>query len=122
MDTDRSVYKENKSRSDDTHQSESVENPANRVLMGVGLSETNPGFGPAGALRATKFAPGEFVEPSVAARQWVLSPPLWQNKKTPKFGVFYFWRRGWDSNPRRATNPCWFSSLSTRTFEQLLHA
>ena len=30
----------------------------------VGLSETIPGFGPAGALRATKFAPGEFVEPT----------------------------------------------------------
>jgi hypothetical protein len=32
-----------------------------------GLSKTILGFRPAGALRATKFAPGEFVEPSRAA-------------------------------------------------------
>ena len=24
-------------------------------------------------------------------------------------GPFCFWRRGWDSNPRRAISPCWFS-------------
>ena len=76
--------------------------------MGVGLSETFPGFGPAGALRATKFAPGEFVEPIVASQQWLLSPPLWQIKNPADAGYF-IWRRGWDSNPRRATNPCWFS-------------
>ena len=38
---------------------------------GEGLSETIPGFGPAGARRcacATKFAPGEFVEPRHASR------------------------------------------------------
>ena len=30
--------------------------------------------------------------------------------KRPHKGAFlFFWRRGWDSNPRRATNPCWFS-------------
>jgi hypothetical protein len=53
-----------KKKSEDTHQSQSVEISANHGLMGVGLSETIPGFGPAGALRATKFAPGEFVEPT----------------------------------------------------------
>jgi len=56
-------------KTEDTHQSGSVENLTNRVLMGVGLSETIPGFGPAGALRATKFAPDEFVEPMVALQQ-----------------------------------------------------
>ena len=31
------------------------------------------------------------------------------SKTTGPKGPDDFWRRGWDSNPRRATNPCWFS-------------
>ena len=30
-------------------------------------------------------------------------------KQRAQKGPIDFWRRGWDSNPRRATNPCWFS-------------
>ncbi len=29
--------------------------------------------------------------------------------KGPRGDLLLFWRRGWDSNPRRAINPCWFS-------------
>ena len=30
-------------------------------------------------------------------------------KRGHKGPIFNFWRRGWDSNPRKATNLCWFS-------------
>ena len=36
------------------------------------------------------------------------SPSPHPPKTKPLTGL-HFWRRGWDSNPRRATNPCWFS-------------
>ncbi len=32
-----------------------------------------------------------------------------KSKKPPEGGFSLLWRRGWDLNPRRATNPCWFS-------------
>ena len=39
--------------------------------------------------------------------------PIPHSARNQKWGhqgpIFNFWRRGWDSNPRRATNPCWFS-------------
>ena len=46
--------------------------------------------------------PCEFVQ---------ITPSIAQNKKAlSTIGPFCFvWRRGWDLNPRRATNPCWFS-------------
>ena len=56
-----------------------------------GLLKTIPGFHPAGALRATKFAPGEFVESSVAARQMPLTRTLHQKQKLPRCGgIFLF--------------------------------
>jgi len=45
------------------------------MLKGEGLSKTIPGFRPTGALRATKFAPGEFVEPSNDASRRESSNP-----------------------------------------------
>jgi len=84
----------------------------------MGLLKTVPGFHPAGALRATKFVPDKFVKPTVAMRQWLRSPHHRQIKNPAEAGLF-IWRRGWDSNPRRATNPCWFSSQSSRAIAQL---
>ena len=53
-------------------------------------------------VRAGSFA-------TAPVERWVLIDTLCpQTKKSPK-GAFLDWRRGWDSNPRRATNPCWFS-------------
>ncbi len=31
------------------------------------------------------------------------------NTNRARRGPIFLWRRGWDSNPRRAINPCWFS-------------
>ena len=35
--------------------------------------------------------------------------PSSKTQKDPGGAFFEFWRRGWDSNPRKATNLCWFS-------------
>ena len=84
------------------------EEPKRRTVIRVGLLKTIPGFHPAGALRATKFVPDKFVKPTVAMRQRLRSPLLCQINSPAEAGLF-IWRRGWDSNPRRAINPCWFS-------------
>ena len=76
---------------------------------GEGLSETVPGFGPAGALRATKFVPDKLVEPRqpVADSGPASAPPLTSHKKSHrKGGFFYDWLGERDSNPRwRSQSP-----------------
>ena len=52
--------------------------------------------------------PAFLSNPLAALRQLPLTQPFWQIKNPPEGGLF-IWRRGWDSNPRRAINPCWFS-------------
>ncbi len=37
------------------------------------------------------------------------SPYPFPKQNWPREGAILFWRRGWDSNPRKATNLCWFS-------------
>ena len=69
-----------------------------------GIVRNHPGFCPAGALRATKFAPGEFVEPDRFAIG-VLSLDPGQNKRPP-IGGLLFWLGERDSNPRwRSQSP-----------------
>jgi hypothetical protein len=55
----------------------------------VGLLETVPGFHPAGALRATKIVPDNFVKPTHAAREWLLIQPFQQPRKTPRKGALF---------------------------------
>ena len=50
-----------------------------------------------------------FVRPNSLRANWSNPIPPGQNKNGPDGSVCCYWRRGWDSNPRRATNPCWFS-------------
>ena len=74
---------------------------AERVgLIRIGLGRSSPLWG---ALRASKFA----VQ---ICRTGFSSLTLYLKQKWGRKGPnLCFWRRGWDSNPRRATNPCWFS-------------
>ena len=42
-------------------------------------------------LRASKFVPGEFVEPG-----WFVHTSCTANKKGPEKQALFIWRRGWD--------------------------
>jgi hypothetical protein len=72
----------------------------------VGLAAVHPCTLP--SLRSGRCAL-QNVCPDDLSNRWVqIKSTLTINKK-PHKGVLLFWRRGWDSNPRRAINPCRFS-------------
>ena len=73
-------------------------------LTGVGLTSILPCISP---LRG-RCAP-QIVCPDDLSNQGSHPNHPLQNKKGTCIVPFLFWRRGWDSNPRRAINPCRFS-------------
>ena len=77
------------------------------------MTRTIPGPRPSGAFRFASCVqigcPADLSNP----RHFVTAAPHPAFpagiKKPALGGLFNTWRRGWDSNPRRAINPCWFS-------------
>ncbi len=74
----------------------------NGYAQNVGVTRCIPVPRPSGALRASRSA---FLP---ICRTGFKSLVLSQKQMDPE-GPDCLWRRGWDSNPRRAINPCWFS-------------
>jgi hypothetical protein len=72
----------------------------------VGLAAVHPCILP--SLRSGRCAL-QIVCPDDLSNRWVQIKTTLPKNKKPHKGVLLFWRRGWDSNPRRAINPCRFS-------------
>ena len=54
-------------------------------------------------------APMRLVFSSPFKSSFIADTSLRMERSVNWRGYYSRWRRGWDSNPRRATNPCWFS-------------
>ena len=74
-------------------------------MRSVGFARIIVMLGPLGWPAATQECSRHSCEPG-----WVkINTRLHDNKKGRQWRPFLLWRRGWDLNPRRAINPCWFS-------------
>src|ERR1700743_150022 len=86
------------------------------------MDSGHPGPRPAGALRASKIAPGDFVEPAgsnptLTSLQTAALQPI----KIAKLSETS-WRRGWESNPRTRLGVTHFPGVRLRPLGHLSKA